>query len=116
MPMFGINTFATGKDFDAVGLLCDPSLWDEEWARSVARQDGIGELTDTHWRVIYQLREHYARFGSAPLMGDICKAAGLQGRSVHDLFQCCLGAWRVAGIPDPEGVRISADPHRVSVG
>lgn len=38
---------------DENGLLKDPQRWNE----SVAR-DGLGELTDDHWKIIQGLREH----------------------------------------------------------
>ncbi len=87
--------------FDESGLLKDPAQWNETLAAEIARLDGIGRLTDEHWEVIRSLREHYARFGVAPAMSHICRSHGKDKQWIHDLFHSCLGAWRVAGLPDP---------------
>jgi len=87
--------------FDDDGLLIDPSAWNEELAREIARDCEVGELTPDHWDVIHVLREHYARFGVAPAMSQVCRRLEHGRHYVHDLFQTCLNAWRVAGLPNP---------------
>ncbi len=87
--------------FDEDGLLMDPAQWNETVAQEIARHDGIDRLTDEHWEVIHELREHYARFGVAPAMSHVCHKHGKDRQWVHDLFHTCLGAWRVAGLPNP---------------
>jgi tRNA 2-thiouridine synthesizing protein E len=88
-------------EFDEDGLLKYPELWDEAVAAEIARREGIGELTDDHWVVIRTLREHYAQYGVAPAMTHVCHTHGKDRHWVHDLFHTCLGAWRVAGLPNP---------------
>lgn len=87
--------------FDENGLLRDPTTWNEALAREIAMQLGISELSGSHWNVIYSMREHYAEFGVAPPMKNICRAEGQPWSWVHELFGSCLNAWRVAGLPDP---------------
>ncbi len=88
-------------EFDEYGLLKDPSQWNEKLAREIARDEGIVELTADHWEVIHELREHYAGFGVAPAMSHVCHKHGKDRQWIHDLFHTCLGAWRVAGLPNP---------------
>ena len=88
-------------EFDEDGLMMIPAQWNETVAQEIARRDGIGQLTDEHWEVIRSLREHYAKFGVAPAMINICRSHGKDRHWVHDLFQTCLNAWRVAGLPNP---------------
>ena len=88
-------------EFDEDGLLKDPAQWSEAVAVEIARYDGIGPLTEEHWEIIRSLREYYARFGVAPAMGHICRGHGKDKHWIHDLFHTCLGAWRVAGLPNP---------------
>jgi tRNA 2-thiouridine synthesizing protein E len=88
-------------EFDEDGLLKEPARWNEAIAAEIARRDGIGELTEEHWKVIRLLREHYAKFGVAPAMSHVCRRHGKGWQWVHDLFHTCLGAWRVAGLPNP---------------
>ena len=70
-------------------------------AQEIARQLDIAKLTDEHWEVIRALREHYAKFGVAPAMNNVCRQHGRDRHWVHDLFHSCLNAWRVAGLPNP---------------
>ena len=76
--------------FDEVGLLKNPDVWNENIARQIAFQDGVGVLTDAHWKVIFSLRESYAQDDMPSAIDN------------RNLFPCCMAAWRVAGIPDPE--------------
>ncbi len=93
--------FPSPLEFDEDGLLNDPATWNEAAAQEIARRNEIGPLTEEHWRVIRALREHYARFGAAPAMIQICRNHGKDRQWVHDLFGTCLNAWRVAGLPNP---------------
>ena len=86
--------------FDEMGLLKDPDMWNENIARQIALQDGMGELTAAHWKVIFSLRESYAQ-DHVPSAIDH-----------RNLFPCCMQAWRVAGIPDPERNRPSSALRR----
>ena len=42
--------------------------WSEEKAQRIAAEDGLGELTEAHWRVIHTLREHFVQYGAMPPM------------------------------------------------
>lgn len=86
---------------DECGLLVNPNDWNESLAIAIARRNGIDMLTPDHWKVIHALREHYARFGVAPAMHNICHHYGHKTNWAHNLFHTCLNAWRVAGLPDP---------------
>jgi tRNA 2-thiouridine synthesizing protein E len=88
-------------EFDEDGLLVNPAQWNETVAQQIAWHDGIGQLTDDHWYVIRSMREHYAKFGVAPAMSHVCRSHGKDRHWIHDLFHSCLGAWRVAGLPNP---------------
>jgi tRNA 2-thiouridine synthesizing protein E len=87
--------------FDEDGLLANPEAWSEELAREIARREGLGELGPEHWEVIRALREHYSSYGVAPAMSQVCRRHHKDRHWVHDLFQTCLNAWRVAGLPNP---------------
>ena len=47
---------------DSEGYLLDRSQWSEEFARQLARREGL-ELTPAHWEVIRFLRDFYAERG-----------------------------------------------------
>jgi len=88
-------------NLDEYGLLVNPDEWNESMAIMLARLNGIDVLTNDHWKIILALREHYSKFGVAPTMHNICREYGHRSSWVHDLFDSCLNAWRIAGLPDP---------------
>lgn len=87
--------------FDEGGFLLDPALWTEELAEGLARQEGIRQLTDDHWRVIRHVRVRFQALGGMPSMRRVCRATGLSREAVYRLFGNCLRVWRIAGLPDP---------------
>ena len=88
-------------EMDEDGLIVDPGQWTEETANTIAQQLDVGPLTDDHWLVIYSLRDYFKKFGVAPAMNTVCHRMGKDKFWVHDLFQSCLNAWRIAGLPNP---------------
>ena len=86
---------------DEDGLIRDFGAWTESLAEALARDSGLAELTETHWKIIRAMRENFARAGTAPTMHRVCRDAGVERRQVNELFGYCLVAWRVAGLPNP---------------
>jgi len=84
------------------GFLNDPRVWSETVAATLARLDGLPELTPDHWVIIRALREHYRRFGTAPpAFSHLCNKSRLGRHCVDRLFGSEREAWRIAGLPDP---------------
>ena len=50
---------------DSEGYLLDRSQWSAEFARALARREGL-ELTPAHWQVIEFLRDYEAEHGVQP--------------------------------------------------
>ncbi len=50
---------------DSEGYLVDRSQWSEDFARALARAEGL-ELTPAHWEVIRFLREYHDEHGVQP--------------------------------------------------
>ncbi|NEV60825.1 TusE/DsrC/DsvC family sulfur relay protein [Thiorhodococcus minor] len=55
---------------DSEGYLVDPSDWSEDFARALARAEGL-DLTAEHWEVIRFLRERFARAGMQATVRDM---------------------------------------------
>ena len=87
--------------FDEDGFLLDAETWNEDLAAHIAGFDGIGPLTDKHWRVIEHLRDHFSRLGGVPAMRLVCRANGISRMQMHELFGNCRAIWRIAGLPNP---------------
>jgi tRNA 2-thiouridine synthesizing protein E len=56
-----------GKDIetDSEGYLLDLNDWSEEFAKALARQEGL-ELGDEHWQIIRFLRAYYQEHAVQP--------------------------------------------------
>jgi tRNA 2-thiouridine synthesizing protein E len=75
--------------------------WSHEYAQEIALRDGIGPLSDEHWRVIDTLRNHFVQYGAMPPMRLACVVNHLDPHCVEQLFHNAREAWTVAGLPDP---------------
>jgi len=88
-------------NFDEDGFLRESAQWNERIAEQIAREDGIGELSEGHWSVIHYLRRHYLSFGSLMPVSHVCRVNQLDSHCVNGLFRDLREAWRVAGLPNP---------------
>ena len=90
---------------DQDGFLVDPTVWSEEVAVEMAREQGLEVIGETHWETIRFLREYYFTHGKAPMSRDIKKGTGLSLLEIERLFPGGLkeGARRLAGLPNPRG-------------
>jgi tRNA 2-thiouridine synthesizing protein E len=95
----------TPLDVDAEGFLQKPEQWNEEIALEIARQNGIADLTENHWKVIRFMRDTYLRTGTAPSIRTLGKESGVDTKGLYQLFPkgpAKLAA-KVGGIPKPKG-------------
>jgi tRNA 2-thiouridine synthesizing protein E len=105
--MYSIETEATESIpsgaplFDEDGYLLDHRLWSEQLGRDLAEEEGVGALTDKHWRVLRHVREKFLRIGALPNMRRVCRETQLSKTEIYGLFGGCLVIWRVAGLPNP---------------
>lgn len=90
---------------DEDGFIEDPSVWNEEIAKLLARAEGVEELTPDHWKVVKYLRDYYLEFGMAPMIRKLCKETGYDLKSIYKLFPSgpAKGACKIAGLPKPTG-------------
>ncbi|MBF0360649.1 MAG: TusE/DsrC/DsvC family sulfur relay protein [Oligoflexia bacterium] len=96
-----------GKDilFDKDGFMTEPSLWNEIVAKSIAKEEGIEEMTEEHWKVVNFIRNYWKENNLAPAVRLVCQEAGIGVRQLYKLFTSgpARGACRVAGLPKPDG-------------
>ncbi len=92
-------------DIDEDGFIQDPEQWDEAVAVSLAKTEGVEDLTDDHWKLVNYLREYYLEFNMAPMIRKLCKTTGFKLKEIYDLFPSgpAKGACKVAGLPKPTG-------------
>lgn len=89
---------------DAEGFLVDRTAWTPAIAEALAREAGIGALTDEHWRVLEYCRTDAGEKGPAPGMRRITSELGVPARDLYRLFPGGPGilAARLAGLGKPK--------------
>lgn len=89
--------------FDEEGFLQNPADWNERLAQQLAKQEGLGELSEARWQVIYALREYYKDHHHVPDFRRLCEAAHQEDvYCMERLFNNDGSkAWRIAGLPNP---------------
>ena len=92
-------------DIDEDGFIQDPAQWDDAVAKSLAETEGVGDLTEEHWKIVNYLREYYLEFNMAPMIRKLCKQTGFPLKKIYELFPSgpAKGACKVAGLPKPTG-------------
>ena len=90
---------------NAEGFMTNPSEWAKEIAIELAKEEGISELTPTHWKVIEFCRQDGAASGKAPTLRRITTMAGVSTKEMFALFPKgpAKKVARIAGLGKPEG-------------
>ena len=92
-------------DVDAEGFMTDPDQWNEQIAQAIAGHNGIPELTERHWLVVWFMRKRYLATGEAPSIRALGKESGVPVKELYALFPkgpAKLAA-KIGGIPKPHG-------------
>lgn len=87
--------------FDEDGYLLIQELWSQRLAVQIAEEEGVGPLTEQHWRVLHYVRDKFFRLGAFPNMRLLCRETALSKEDIRGLFGGCLVFWRIAGLPNP---------------
>jgi len=103
VPTFEVN--GRKYEVDEDGFLQEPGIWNKDVAVDFATTEGVGELTENHWKVINYLRSYYLQFGIAPMIRKVCKETGFKLNEIYTMFPSgpAKGACKLAGLPKPTG-------------
>ncbi|MBI4884472.1 MAG: TusE/DsrC/DsvC family sulfur relay protein [Actinobacteria bacterium] len=95
----------TQVTLNAEGFFDDPTQWTRDMAVEMAAADGIGTLTDGHWKVIEFMRREFLEKGAGPTVRMLGKVSGVSIKELYQLFPKgpAKTAARLAGIPKPKG-------------
>lgn len=87
------------------GFMTNPADWTKEIAVEIAKEEGIAELTDAHWKVIEFCRQNAATTGKAPTLRTITNGAGVSTKDLFTLFPKgpAKKVAKIAGLGKPEG-------------
>ncbi len=87
------------------GFMTNPNEWNKDIAQVLAIEEGVGELTPTHWKVIDFCRQDAGSSGKAPTLRRITMAAGVPTKELYALFPKgpAKKVAKIAGLGKPEG-------------
>jgi tRNA 2-thiouridine synthesizing protein E len=87
------------------GFLTNPAEWTKEIAAELAKEEGIAELTPTHWKIIEFCRQDAASSGKAPTLRRITAGTGASTKELFGLFPKgpAKKVARISGLGKPEG-------------
>jgi len=87
------------------GFMTNPAEWPQEIAVEIAKEEGIEELSEAHWKVINFCREVGAASGKAPTLRTITNGAGITTKEMFTLFPKgpAKKVAHIAGLGKPEG-------------
>lgn len=103
MPNIEVNGQTVELDED--GFLVSLDQWNEDVALYLAKEEGVDELTEAHWKLINYLKGYFAEYGIAPMVRKMTKESGFSLKEIYDLFPSgpAKGACKIAGLPKPTG-------------
>lgn len=89
---------------NAEGFMTNPAEWTKEVAIEIAREEGLPELTDAHWKVIDFCRST-SEDGKSPTLRTITNGTGLTTKELFALFPKgpAKKVAKIAGLGKPEG-------------
>ena len=103
--MANIEVNGQAVELDEDGFLVTLDQWNEDVARYLAKEEGVEELNEDHWKLINYLKGYFAEYGIAPMVRKMTKESGYSLKEIYDLFPSgpAKGACKVAGLPKPTG-------------
>jgi tRNA 2-thiouridine synthesizing protein E len=103
--MANIEVNGQTVELDEDGFLVNLDEWNEDVAKYLAKEEGVDELNEDHWKVINYLKGCFAEYGIAPMVRKMTKESGYSLKEIYDLFPSgpAKGACKVAGLPKPTG-------------
>jgi TusE/DsrC/DsvC family sulfur relay protein len=87
------------------GFMTVPAEWTKEIAVEMAKEEGIAELSPTHWKVIDFCRQSAATSGKAPTLRTITNGSGVSTKELFSLFPKgpAKKVAKISGLGKPEG-------------
>ena len=93
----------TTVDVNEEGYFTNPDQWSEAMAAVIAEEEGIGTLTESHWKVINFLRADYKEKGTMPTIRRVKNAGGIPTKELYELYPGgpLKKSSKIAGLPKP---------------
>ena len=87
------------------GFLINPEDWTEDMAPELAKEEGISDLNDQHWKVIHFMRDDFKEKGQIPTIRRIKNSGGVPTKDLYSLFPQgpAKKAAKISGLGKPQG-------------
>jgi dissimilatory sulfite reductase related protein len=87
------------------GFMINPAEWNKDIAVELAKEEGIAELTPSHWTVIDFCRQSASTSGATPTLRTITTGSGVSTKDLFALFPKgpAKKVAKIAGLGKPEG-------------
>ncbi len=87
------------------GFMTNPAEWDKNLAVELAKEEGVGELTPAHWKIIEFCRQAAGSTGKAPTLRQITTGSGVSTKDLFALFPKgpAKKVAKISGLGKPEG-------------
>jgi tRNA 2-thiouridine synthesizing protein E len=92
-------------EVDTDGFLTNPEDWSEDIAKELAKEEGINELTEMHWKIINFMRTDFKEKGQIPTIRRLKNTGGVPIKEIYQLFPDgpAKKAARISGLGKPQG-------------
>ncbi len=99
------NPILENVELNEEGYMIDPNSWTKEIAIELAKEEGIFDLTDAHWKIIDFCREGAKDTGNAPTLRAITKGTGITTRELFTIYPKgpAKKVAKISGLGKPEG-------------
>ena len=90
-------------DVTEEGYLTNRAQWNKEIAEAIAKELGINELTEDHWKVIEFLQKDFAETEKSPTIRRVKNVGGIATKDLYKLYPegPLLKATKIAGLSKP---------------
>ena len=87
------------------GFLVNPDVWNREIAETIAKEEGIEQLSEAHWNVIEFCRQSATENGAAPTLRQITTGTSVSTKELFKLFPKgpAKKVAKISGLGKPEG-------------
>ena len=92
-------------EVDGEGFMVNWEDWTEEMAPELAKEVGIDELTEGHWKVIRFIRKDYQETGQVPSIRRMKNAGNIPTGELYQLFPDgpAKKSAKISGFGKPQG-------------
>jgi tRNA 2-thiouridine synthesizing protein E len=87
------------------GYMTNPAEWTKDIAVEIAKEEGIADLSDAHWKVIDFCRQSASGSGKAPTLRTITTGTGISTKELFALYPKgpAKKVAKISGLGKPEG-------------